>query len=312
MTDNPMSHLDQRLRLGWRIVRDRSLLQVPPGHPYSPIPSDSDRARAVARSEQGRRRIPGVELRDDQQWALLAELRDDYPQTARWLGSGRPRRYALDNTWFTGSDAVCLALMLRRLRPRRLVEVGSGYSSALALDVDETFLDGRIRFTFIDPEVERLRSLLVAGDVAGAEARGVVIESEVQDVPLAVFQELGDGDVLAIDSSHVARAGSDVTHLLFEVLPSLAPGVLIHVHDIFHPFEYPRRWLAAGTALNEAYALHALLQSNDRLALVLWNHYLIRFHRDWFAENLPLVLSAPFETGGIWLRVAGGDPALLP
>ena len=327
MTDNPMSHVDQRLRLGWRIVRDRSVLHVPPGHPYSPIPSESDRSRAVTISGTGRREIPLVDLRDDQQWALLAALQPEYPETAQWLGSDEPRRFALDNTWFAGSDAVCFALMLRHLRPRRLVEVGSGYSSALALDIDETFLSGSTRFTFIDPDVARLRSLLVVGDDGGAvggraadrsrgggaaDAARVIIQSEVQDVPLDVFTELGDGDILAIDSSHVARAGSDVSHLLFEVLPALAPGVLVHIHDIFHPFEYPQRWLSAGVALNEAYALHALLQSNERLAIVLWNHYLIRFQREWFAEHMPLCLSAPFETGGIWLRVAGGDPALLP
>lgn len=313
MTDNPMSHVEQRIRLGWRIVRNRSVLHVPPGHPYSPIPSQSDRNRAVAIEGAGRREIPLVDLRDDQQWDLLTRLQADYPETARWLESDQPRRFVLDNTWFAGSDAVCFALMLRQLRPRRLVEVGSGYSSALALDVNETFLAGSTRCTFIDPDSERLRSLLLAeGGGAGDGAAPAIIESVVQEVPASVFAELGDGDILAIDSSHVLRAGSDVSHLMFQVLPRLAPGVLVHIHDIFHPFEYPQRWLAAGVALNEAYALHALLQSNQRLAIVLWNHYLIRFQREWFAEHMPLCLSAPFETGGIWLRVAGGDPAVLP
>lgn len=313
MTDNPMSHVDQRIRLGWRIVRDRSVLHVPPGHPYSPIPSESDRGRAATIAGAGRREIPLVDLRDDQQWTLLTRLLAAYPETAHWLQSDQPRRFDLDNTWFAGSDAVCFALMLRQLKPRRLVEVGAGYSSALALDVDENFLGGSTRFTFIDPDLARLRSLLGAGDGgAGEGAACVIIQSEVQDVPLDVFSVLGDGDILAIDSSHVARAGSDVTHLFFEVLPALAPGVLVHIHDIFHPFEYPRRWLAAGTALNEAYTLHALLQSNERLEIVLWNHYLIRFQREWFADHMLMCLSAPFETGGIWLRVVGGDPALVP
>lgn len=287
-----------REQLAAEIVRDRTLLHVPPGHPYSPIPSAADRARAKATSGPGRADVPGVDLATDEQWALLARLLENYDQTAQWLTSEGPERFDLDNTWFAGADAVLYALMLREIRPQRVIEVGCGYSSALALDVIEEFLDP-VTLTLIDPDAARLRTLLSPADLANR-----LREEPVQDVPLDAFTDLAEGDVLAIDSSHVLRAGSDVQYLLFEVIPALNPGVFVHVHDIFHPFEYPADWLASGTALNEAYAWRTLLQSNSRMRIALWNHYLIRFHREWFAAQMPLCLSAPFTTGGLWVQVS--------
>ncbi len=298
MTENPMSSVRGRLRVGWRIARDRTVLHVPPGHPYSPIPSATDITRAAPTTGPGRREVPGIDLREAEQWALLTHLLSDYEETAVWLADDENHRFSLDNTWFAGADAVLYALMLRDLAPRRVVEVGSGFSSALGLDVAEAYLEEHPEFTFIDPDAQRLRSLVTSADL-----RGRLLERPVQDVPLAAFTTLSAGDILAIDSSHVIRAGSDVQYLLNEVLPELAAGVLIHVHDIFHPFEYPRDWLKSGTALNEAYAWRTLLQNNIALEVVLWNHFLMRFERDWFANNMPLCLSAPFTTGGLWVRV---------
>ena len=273
-------------------------LHVPPGHHYSPIPAASDIRRAPAIDGPATPQIPGVELHEAEQWELLRRLLPNYPEIADWLASDAPARFTLDNTWFTGADAVCTALMIQRLQPARIVEVGCGYSSALLLDVAEQFLPEPPRFTFIEPDATRLRSLVSPPELAHR-----LRESQVQDVELAVFTSLADGDVLTIDSSHVLKAGSDVHYLMLEVLPRLAPGVWIHIHDIFHPFEYPAHWLAEGVALNEAYALRALLQSNSRVRIALWNHYLMRFHHEWFAAHMPLCLSAPFVTGGIWLRV---------
>ena len=277
---------------------DVPALHVPPGHHYSPIPAAGDIRRAPAIDGPGVPEIAGVELYEAEQWELLGQLLPSYPEIADWLGSDAPRRFTLDNTWFAGADAVCLALMIRHLIPARIVEVGSGFSSALLLDVAETFLPEPPRFTFIEPDPVRLRSLVRPPDLVNR-----LRTTQVQDVELAAFTALAAGDVLTIDSSHVLKAGSDVHYLFLEVFPRLAPGVWIHLHDIFHPFEYPAHWLAEGVALNEAYALRALLQSNSRLRIVLWNHYLMRSSPTWFAAHMPLCLSAPFVTGGIWLRV---------
>ena len=296
MSENPMTDERFRRALAERIVRDPRALHVPPGHPYSPIPSAEDVARALRRAEATGRTLPGIDLREAEQLDLLQRLLPLYGDLPFRDAPGG-YRYHYDNLYFTYADAIGYALLLRRLRPRRVVEVGAGYSSALALDVDELFLGGQTRFTFIEPEAERLRELVPA-----AELEGRLVARPVQDVPLACFEELRSGDVLFIDSSHVVKAGSDVQHLFDEVLPRLAAGVYVHVHDVFYPFEYPPGWLATGCAVNEAYVLRALLQSSTAYKIVLFNTFLERFHRDWFAAYMPLVLEGRYPTGGIWLR----------
>lgn len=261
-------------------------LHVPPGHPYSPIPSAEDIARTADTDDEGIHPIPGVDLRVDQQWALLKALLPLYPEVAELLQTGK--RFTLDNTMFSGADAVFMALMLKHLRPARLIEVGSGHSSALITEAAPA-----THATFIDPDPRRVRQ------VVGEDAE--VIAQPVQDIDPAIFTTLQPGDVLAIDSSHVMRAGSDVHHLLFTVLPMLPPGIHIHVHDIFFPFEYPRIWLDDGVAFSEAYAVRALLTNVESPFIELWNHLLIRDDRAWFEQNMPLTLSAPFRTGGLWL-----------
>ncbi len=296
MTHEPMRSLRVRAGLAARIVRDRRTIHVPPGHAYSPIPSGADVSRALRRASAAGPSLPGIDLRGAEQLDLVRRL---LPLAAELPFEDAPgrHRYHYDNDWFTGADAVWYATLLRDLRPRRVVEVGSGYSSALALDVGELFLGGRTVLHFIDPDPDRLRSLVPA-----SELEGRLIASLVQDVPLVRFEELEAGDVLFVDSSHVLKAGSDVQHLVDEVYPRLSPGVLVHVHDVFWPFEYPASWLATGCSVNEAYAMRALLEHTTAWEIVLWDSFLERFHRDWFAEHLPLVLAARYPTGGIWLR----------
>jgi hypothetical protein len=296
VTHEPMRSLRVRIGLAARIVRDRRTLHVPPGHPYSPIPSPEDVSRALRRAAAAGPSLPGIELREVEQLDLVRRLLPLATDLPFEDAPGR-HRYHYGNDWFTGADAVWYAALLRDLRPRRVIEIGAGYSSALALDVDELYLGGRTSLTFVDPDPSRLRGIVPPSELAGR-----LVPSPVQDVPLERFDELEAGDILFVDSSHVLKAGSDVQHLVDEVYPRLAPGVLVHVHDVFWPFEYPASWLATGCSVNEAYAMRALLGRTTAWEIVLWDSFLERFHRDWLAEHLPDVLAAPFPTGGIWLR----------
>jgi predicted O-methyltransferase YrrM len=213
-------------------------------------------------------------------------------------------RYYLDNPFFAFGDGVVLTAMLRHLRPKRVVEVGSGFSSAAMLDINERYLSGQTRFTFIDPYPERLLSLLTPADRDGV---ATVVASKVQDVPLSTFMTLEPGDILFIDSSHVAKEGSDVTHLLFHVLPHVRPGVVIHFHDILWPFEYPVSWLLGGRIWNEAYVLRAFLQFNTSFQMLFFNSYLAKRHGTLLASKLPEMLKTPsfedtFGNSSLWLR----------
>ena len=265
-----------------------------PGHFYSPVPDlveiDADAERLFA----ARTSLEGVDLRVGDQLANfreLARLSREAPIPATPTATSR---YGTDNLNYGVGDASMLQSMLRRLRPRRYLEVGSGWSTALALDTSENFLGGTMSVTAIEPYPELLMSCLRAGDPVE------VLAQRVQEVPLSRFRELEANDVLFIDSSHVLKTASDVHYLFTSVLPTLAPGVYVHIHDMFWPFEYLRHWIEEGRAWNECYLVHAFLLYNDTFSIELFNHYLAVCHREVIATELPAMLE---NTGGaLWLR----------
>jgi hypothetical protein len=258
----------------------------PPGHFHSPVP-DLDEVRA--RDQQifdGSAELAGIDLRSQAQLALVDRL-GRYAADQPFGAGPRPGlRYHFDNDYFGWGDGLVLFCMLRHLRPARVVEVGSGYSSALMLDTAERFLDPAPGLVFIEPFPDRLQGLLRDGD----RDRVTLLSQPVQDVDRAVFDRLEPGDVLFIDSSHVTKIGSDVNLLLLEVVPRLPPGVHVHVHDIIWPFEYDRDWVYEGRAWNEAYLLRALLTGNPRLRIELWSSQLAACHREQVGAALPLWL----------------------
>ena len=205
------------------------------------------------------------------------------------------RRFYVSNPAFGIADASMLHGILRLQRPSRIVEIGSGYSSALVLDVVERHLPGTT-VTFVEPYTDLLRSLMQPGD----DDRCRIIEQRAQDLPLEVLEELGDGDVLLLDSTHVVRTGSDVCRLVLEVLPALAPGVVVHIHDIFWPFELPRAWVEEGRQWAECYLVRAFLTGNRDWEIVLFNDYLGRYHVPFFQRVLPQFLANP--GGSLWIR----------
>jgi hypothetical protein len=122
----------------------------------------------------------------------------------------------------------------------------------------------------------------------------------VQEVGLEKFKALRENDILFIDSSHVSKINSDVNYIFFTILPQLHPGVYIHFHDIFYPFEYPKEWIYEGRAWNEIYLLRAFLQHNAVFKIVFFNTFLEYFHAKRFQEDMPLCLKNP--GGSVWLK----------
>ena len=266
----------------------------PPGHFYSPVPDLEEIEAQTDRLFGPGRELPGVELHVAEQLELFRTLAALAREAPLPVAPGETARYGVDNPNYGIGDASMLQAMLRNLRPAHYLEVGSGYTTALALDTNERYLDGAMTVTAIEPHPELLRGVLRADD------RVEVLSEPVQSVPVERFRALGPGDVLFLDCSHVLKTGSDVQHLYTNVLPVLAAGVHVHVHDVFWPFEYLRHWIEAGRAWNEAYLLHAFLLFNDAFEIVLWNHYLAVEHRDVIAAELPQMLATP--GGAIWLR----------
>jgi Methyltransferase domain len=276
---------------------------VPPGHFYSPIPDLTDiRARAAQIFDQDRGRLPGIDPRAAEQLALLEPFAAFYAEQPFAADPHDGLRYGFVNEFFSYGDGLALYCMLRHLQPGRVVEVGSGWSSALMLDVNERFLDGKAHMTFIEPYPERLHSLLRPEDAS----RATVLAQPLHAVPDEVFGDLRPGDLLFIDSTHVSRIGSDVNRLFLEVVPGLPDGVNVHVHDIFWPFEYPSKWIYRGNAWNEAYLLRALLIEHARLRITWFNSYLNCRHAEAVTAAMPLWAANP--GGSIWLQT-GPQPA---
>ena len=268
---------------------------VEPGHFYSPIPSlariqqREDLIFAPAPSE-----LIGLDLNPEGQVMLVNALKAYYSEHP-YAEAPRPGvRYFYPNEMFSMGDALALYCMLRHFKPKRVIEVGSGFSSAVILDTNELFFDDQIVCTFIEPYPDRLLGLLRPDEPADV----TLYQQEVQDVPLEIYGELEENDVLFIDSSHVSKIDSDVNHLIFNVLPLLRPGTLIHFHDIFHPFEYPKAWIYEGRAWNEGYLLRAFLTNNPHYRVRLFNSYLHQFYREEVVADMP----AWTFGGSLWLQ----------
>lgn len=273
---------------------------VPAGHFYSPIPDLAQvRERDTELFDRSVRELPGIDLRPQAQLSLLDTFAEFYREQPFSAQPVAPLRYGFANRFFSYGDGLALYAMLRHTRPARVIEVGSGWSSALALDVNDQFLDRGTEFTFIEPYPDRLHTLLTEGD----KQLATLIEKPLHEVDRKIFQGLSAGDLLFIDSTHVSRIGSDVNQLLLDVIPALPAGVLVHIHDVFWPFEYHRSWVYEGRAWNEDYLLRALLVANSSLEIVWFNDYLREHYAAEVTASMPLWAK---NTGGsIYLRTTG-------
>lgn len=274
----------------------RSEFFVPPGHFYSPFPdfADIEERRDTVFADD----VPlGIDLRERNQLRWLERIAAHCHDLPFGDDPVKGLRYYYGNDQFNFGDAAVLNGVLRSLRPTRVVEIGSGYSSALMLDVNDWFLDRSTSFTFIDPYPDRLLGLVRRRDMHAH----ALIELPVQMVPLAQFTELQRGDILFVDSSHVLKTGSDVNHILFEILPVLADGVIVHFHDIHYPFEYPEAWVVEEKrAWNEIYAIRAFLQYNSAFSILFFNDFMFRRHQDAVRAAMPFDRAC--HGGSLWLH----------
>lgn len=268
---------------------------VVPGHYYSALPTKEDYNRALESAAATKSELAGINMGWAGQEGLLETLLPFLDACGIPEKPGDGRRYGSQNPSFGIGDGLFLQAMMRHFRPGKIVEVGSGYSSAMMLDVNDLHLGNSVDFEFIEPYPELLQSLLHEKD-----KRWIIHSDILQHADLGIFRTLMQNDILFIDSTHVFKAGSDVCRLFFEVMPALKPGVVIHLHDIFWPFEYPPKWFYEGRAWNEAYALRAFLQYNKAFSIILWPNALVRRFRGWFEKNAPHVLKNP--GGSIWLK----------
>ncbi|HOK94519.1 MAG TPA: class I SAM-dependent methyltransferase [Anaerohalosphaeraceae bacterium] len=256
-------------------------MNYPPGHYYSPLPDISwVNAHQKILYPRDVKQAAGIELRTIEQQKLLKDLfvyfaEFDFPDDP-----SDKVRYYCHNPMYGKGGALILFGIIRRFGPKRIIEIGSGHTSALMLDINDRFMNRQIKLTFIEPCPDRLYGLLKDED----KAHCTVYETQAQNIPSSCFEQLQENDILFIDSSHVAKIGSDVNHIFFNILPVLNDGVIVHFHDIYWPFEYPIEWINEARAWNEAYLLRAFLQYNNRFDIILFNNYLARCFPEFYQE----------------------------
>jgi predicted O-methyltransferase YrrM len=280
---------------GYRLLRSaaaRAGFQVVLKTFYSPIP-ELDRLPAGWFDREAE--TPGVDLRLD---AQLDRLRDELAAPMAEFAppaapTGDPHRYAVANPSYGRLDASVLYATVRSLAPRRIVELGSGHSTLVSAEAAR-HAGADTRLEVYDPYAAVVRE-----DLPGLTALHAV---PAQEVPVSVFEGLEAGDVLFVDTTHTVKIGSDVNRIVLEVLPRLAPGVVVHLHDIFIPFEYPRVWLEDFALYwAEQYLVQAFLAMNPGYEVLWASAALSRLRPQQLAAALPP--GVPPEGGSsFWIR----------
>jgi methyltransferase family protein len=274
-------------------------LCFPAGHYYSPIVDPDDPFVRDAYTTEASPTQPPESLGLDagEMLAWFGKIASHAQSHTFPEQPAEGRRYYYANGNFPLADALALLGFMKERKPRRLVEVGSGFSSCAAVDINEAHLNGGVELTFIEPYPDLVRQLLGEGSPYLACIR----PQRLQEVPLEAFESLEPGDILFIDSSHVAKTGSDVLDYMFRVLPALRDGVLVHIHDIFYPFEYPRAWIVdENRSWNEAYLLRAFLEGNRRYRVLFFSDWIYKCNRALAEEAIPLWSAN--RGGSLWLE----------
>ena len=238
-----------------------------------------------------------LDFNDARQLELLSQLTFDVELQNTPSNKTNKTEFYFNNGSFEDKDARLYYSLIRKNKPARIIEIGSGFSTLMAVKAVAKNKDEvrSCEITCIEPyEMSYLEKLDVK-----------LIRKKVEDIDVAVFAALEANDILFIDSSHIIRPGGDVTHLLLSIVPILKSGVWIHIHDIFLPEDYPAHWLRDEFRMwNEQYLLEALLTGNPDFEIVCALNYLFVTHKPQLMQAFPGNLSGGNERrpGSFWIR----------
>ena len=273
---------------------------IVPNHFYYPIPLLADIPEKVWTTPS---QMVGVDLRVPEQVALIEEFaaryKDEYEAFPR-ESNGDPTAFYLNNDTFSTTNAEISYSMIRHFKPRRVIEVGSGRSTLVALAATSKNAETggpTCDFTSIEPYPNpTIRAL--------AERKALrLIESPVQRVGIEEFEKLEENDIFFIDSSHILAIGSDVEYEFLELLPRLRKGVVVHVHDIFFPMNYRKRHILRDhTFFHEQYLLQAFLMFNSEFEVLVSDSYLHFTQPEVLRKAFANYDPAKHEPGSFWMR----------
>jgi len=267
---------------------------ITPNHYYSPIPDTS----VLKPKDFAKKTMVGIDFNDKYQIGLLNKLSKFksefmlFKKINNNIDNQKDPSFYFGNLAFDGIDALSYYGLIRLLKPKKIIEIGSGWSTKIAARAS---LENKTTQLY---SVEPYPQPVLKKGFPGFKK---LIEKKVEDVNLDFFQSLESGDILFIDSSHVVRIGGDVNYIFFEILPRLKKGVYVHFHDIFFPYEYPEEWLVKEYRFwSEQYLLHAFMLFNDTFEVV--------FSKGYLGDKYPKLLQrtfigfSPRGGGSFWVR----------
>jgi len=273
---------------------DAAGFQIRTSHYYEPTYRESD----LPADTNVERSLPAIDLGEAGQLALLRECRFADELRAIPLEQANPTEFGYRNPSYSFGDAEMLYNIIRLKRPSRIIEIGSGHSTLMA----QHAIAANRRH---DASYGCEHVCIEPYEMPWLERTGVtVLRERVEKLDLALFDTLGKDDILFIDSSHVIRPWGDVLKEIHEIIPRLASGVIIHVHDIFTPRDYPEPWLRTERRLwNEQYLLEAFLAFNRAFEVLSALNWLKHNHFDALAAACPMLAEHPdAEPGAFWFR----------
>ena len=236
-----------------------------PVHYYSPIPGTRSLPDEIWTSKS---ELVGFEMNDQVQLELMQEAFPRFESGYKEFPAAPTEntyQFHFNNPMFDGVDALVLYCMVRHFAPRVIIELGSGFSSRVSAQA--ALQNGNTDLICVEPHPSDLLE-------QGFPGLTSLIAQPVQDIGLEIFGKLISGNILFVDTSHVVKTGGDVNYIYLEIIPRLNPGVIVHIHDIFVPREYPREWVKELTIFySEQYLLEAFLQFNSAYEVLLCNSY---------------------------------------
>jgi len=265
-------------------------------HYYQPMINPS---KYLARPLSEDRNLPGIEWNVKEQLHLLERF--NYVDELLLIPFEKKDKndlgYYHNNPSLCFADAEFLYNMIRHFKPKKMIEIGCGYSTRLALQAQkknkEDNLMNACKHICIEPyEMLWLERLPVE-----------VFRSKVEDMDISTFKSLEANDILFIDSSHIIRPQGDVLFEFLHVLPVLKPGVIVHVHDVFSPKDYPKTWIIDKHSLwNEQYLLEAFLSCNDKFRILGAVNFLKHQYAEALGQKCPNTAKSPDEEpGSFWM-----------
>lgn len=295
---------------------ERRGFYVMPKHYYAPIPPREDLTDTFFNSQS---ELVGIALDPEEPLSfaqtLLSSFGNEFNQFPLHQTSDPSQYYVLNGTFMAGDGNIYYSLV-RHLKSKRIIEIGAGQSTLLAKEAiqqNEAHDGRRAQLTIIEPYPDAI----VKGRTLRQKAEINLVEKRVQDVPLSLFGELSNNDILFVDSSHVLRAGGDVQYIFCEILPRLQDGVYVHIHDISLPKQYPRLYFERSRYFwNEQYLLQAMLSYNSRYKII-WPGNYIAVHRpalltELFPQYEEMLRKYPSaEPSSFWMRVKKSSSLFL-